>query len=119
MSNSILYLYSASAAAAGAIIMALGTTDFSPIASTSDALLILSISICGGFGVVFLMYAFRNAPASVLAPFSYFGILTSFGFIWLFFAEFPVDKLFPGVVVIIASGITILWREKRQNSEHK
>ena len=119
VSNSILYLYSASAAAAGAIVMALGTTEFSPIASTSDALLILSMSICGGFGVVFLMHAFRNAPASVLAPFSYFGILTSFGFGWLFFAEFPVDKLFPGVVLIIASGLTILWRERRQNSEHK
>ena len=119
VSNSILYLYSASAAAAGAIIMALGTTEFSPSASTSDALLILSMSICGGFGVVFLMYAFRNAPASVLAPFSYFGILTSFGFGWLFFAEFPVDKLFHGVVLIITSGLTILWREGRQNTEHK
>ena len=99
--------------------MALGTTEFSPIASTSDALLILNMSICGGFGVVFLMYAFRNAPASVLAPFSYFGILTSFGFGWLFFAEFPIDKLFPGIVLIIASGLTVLWRERRQNTEHK
>ena len=66
-----------------------------------------------------LIYAFRNAPASVLAPFSYFGILASFGFSWLFFAEFPVDKLFTGVVLIITSGVTILWRERRQNTDHK
>ena len=114
VSNSILCLYPASAAAAGAIIMALGMTEFSPIASSSDALHILKVSICGGFGVVFLMYTFRNAPTYGLAPLGYFGILTSFGFGSLFFAEFPVDKLFPGVVVIIASGITILWRERNQ-----
>ena len=77
------------------------------------------MSICGAFGVVFVLYAFRNAPASVLAPLSYLGILTSLGFCWLFFAEFPVDKLFHGVVLIIASGVTILWREKRQNADHK
>ena len=117
VSNSILYLYFASGVAKGAIVMALVTTEFSPIASTSDAFLILSTSICGGFGVALLIYAFRNAPASVLAPFSYFGILASFGFGWLFFAEFPVDKLFTGVVLIITSGVTILWRERRQNTE--
>ena len=59
----------------------------------------------------------RNAPASVVAPFRYFGILTSFGFGSLFFGDFPVDKLFPGVVLLIASGTTLLWRERHQNTE--
>ena len=60
-----------------------------------------------------LMYAFRNAPSSILAPFSYFGIIYSFFFGWLIFDELPVDTLFPGVLLIIASGFTILWREQR------
>ena len=115
-SSAIIYLYSSIAAALGAIRLATGTTDFSPIQSMSDALLILSMSLCGGFGVVFLMYAFRQAPASVLAPFSYFGILTAFGLGWIVFDELPLDKLFPGVILIILSGLTILWREERNKT---
>ena len=116
ISSAIIYLYSSIAAALGAILLATGTTDFSPIQSMSDALLILSMSLCGGFGVVFLMYAFRQAPASVLAPFSYFGILTAFGLGWMVFDELPLDKLFPGVILIILSGLTILWREERNKT---
>ena len=116
ISSAIIYLYSSIAAALGAILLATGTTDFSPIQSMSDALLILSMSLCGGFGVVFLMYAFRQAPASVLAPFSYFGILTAFGLGWIVFDELPLDKLFPGVILIILSGLTIPWREERNKT---
>ena len=116
ISSAIIYLYSSVAAALGAILLATGTTDFSPIQSMSDALLIFSMSLCGGFEVVFLMYAFRQAPASVLAPFSYFGILTAFGLGWIVFDELPLDKLFPGVILIILSGLTILWREERNKT---
>ena len=117
ISSSILYFYSAVSAGVGAILLAAVTTDFSPIQSVQDALLIGSMSICGGFGVVFLMYAFRNADAAVLAPFSYFGILTAFCFGWFFFGEFPVDTLFPGILLIVASGLTIIWREQRGKSQ--
>ncbi|MDC0345684.1 DMT family transporter [Planktomarina sp.] len=116
ISSAIIYFYSSVAAALGAILLATGTTDFSPIQSISDALLIFSMSLCGGFGVVFLMYAFRQAPASVLAPFSYFGILTAFGLGWIVFDELPLDKLFPGVILIVLSGLTILWREERNKT---
>lgn len=117
VSSAILYLYSATAAAVGALFLAAGTADLTPIASIFDAFLIFSMAIFGGFGVVFLMYAFRNAPASMLAPFSYFSILTALGFGWVFFGELPLDKLFPGVFLIIASGLTILWREHRQRAK--
>lgn len=113
ISNSILYLYSAFAAAIGALFFALFTNSFSPILSLFDAGLILSMSICGGFGVIFLMIAYRQAAATVLAPFSYFGILTAFFFGWLLFGELPIDKLFPGVILIIGSGLLILWSEQR------
>jgi drug/metabolite transporter (DMT)-like permease len=117
ISSAILYLYSASAAAVGAILLAATSVDFSPIQSFKDGLLICSMAISGGFGVIFLMYAFRNAPAAVLAPFSYFGIITAFCFGWFIFGEFPIDTLFPGVFLIIFSGLTILWREQRHKNE--
>ena len=114
ISSAVLYLYSATSAAIGAILIAAITIDFNPIQSFKDGLLIFSMSICGSFGVIFLMYAFRNAPAAVLAPFSYFGIITAFCFGWFIFGEFPIDTLFPGIFLIILSGLTILWREQRQ-----
>ncbi len=114
ISSSVLYLYSATSAAVGAIVIAAITVDLSPVQSFKDGILIFSMSICGSFGVIFLMYAFRNAPAAVLAPFSYFGIITAFCFGWFIFGEFPIDTLFPGIFLIVLSGLTILWREQRQ-----
>ena len=116
VSNAVLFLYSAVAAACGALILAAGTIEFAPINSNLDILIILSMSFCGGFGVVFWMYAFRNAPSSVLAPFSYFGILNAFFLGWIFFGEFPVERLFPGVLFIVFSGFIIIWRERQANT---
>ncbi len=103
ISSAILFLYSAISAAFGAMALAFGSISFSPIKSLIDGILITSMAVCGGFGVVFLMYAFRNAPSALLAPFSYFGILTSFLIGWIVFNEFPVDTLFPGVLLILIS----------------
>ena len=114
ISSAVLYLYSASSAALGAILLATVTTDFTPIQSFKDLMLIFSMSICGGFGVIFLMFAFRNAPAAVLAPFSYFGIMTAFFFGWFFFDEFPINTLFPGILLIVFSGLAIIWREQKR-----
>ena len=112
-STSILYLYSAVAAAISAIIYALITIEFSAITNYSHLMILISMSMCGGFGVVFLMVAYRSAPAALLAPFSFFGILNAYALGWLIFGEAPIDKLFPGALLIIGSGLIIIWREQR------
>jgi drug/metabolite transporter (DMT)-like permease len=114
-SSAILFLYSAISAAFGAMVLAFGSISFTPIKSLIDGFLITSMAVCGGFGVVFLMYAFRNAPSALLAPFSYFGILTAFLIGWIVFDEFPIDTLFPGVFLILISGFVIIWRENRKS----
>jgi drug/metabolite transporter (DMT)-like permease len=50
-----------------------------------------------------------------LAPFIYFGIITAFMFGWIFFNEFPIDTLFPGVLLIVGAGVLIVWRENQVN----
>ncbi len=114
-SNALLYLYSSVGSAAGAIILASFTTEFSPIQSIADGLLILLMSTIGGTGVLLMMIAFRIASPSVLAPFWYFGILTAGLFGWLIFGEAPLDTLFPGVILIVGAGVLIIWRERRRN----
>ena len=113
ISNGLLYLYSSVGAGLGAIILATLMVDFTPIASIKQMILISIMSITGGIGVLLMMIAYRMAPASVLSPFIYFGILTAFMFGWIIFGEFPIDTLFPGVLLIVGAGILIIWRENK------
>jgi len=113
VSNGLLYLYSSAAAAVGAILFASVMTEFTPIQSLFDGGLIFLMGILGGTGVLFMMLAYRMTAPSLLAPFGYFAILSAFFFGWLVFGEAPVETLFPGVLLIVAAGGLIMWRENR------
>jgi len=114
VSNALLYLYSALSAAIAALILAVSTTGFSDIESAWDLGKIVAMGLFGGSGVLCLMVAVRLVTPSVLAPFNYFGILSAFTIGWLVFDEAPLDKLFPGVLLIVAGGLLIIWRERRR-----
>ena len=97
ISNAVLYLYSSVAAAIGAVVLAVFMTDFTPITSYLHLIMIVhDVYSWGELGSYFLMLAYRMVAPSVLAPFVYFGILSSFLFGWAFFGEFPIETLFPG-----------------------
>ncbi|MBB4291331.1 drug/metabolite transporter (DMT)-like permease [Rhizobium leguminosarum] len=66
-------------------------------------------AIAGIFGV----YAYRAAPASTLAPLQYFEIVSATIFAWLVFGDFPNAVKWLGIMIIMASGFYILWRERR------
>lgn len=83
-----------------------------PIASATDAGILLLMGIFGGTGVLCLIISYRLAPPSVIAPFEYFGLPIAFGLGWFFFQEMPFDSLFPGVLLIVGAGITVILRER-------
>ncbi|MCP1337338.1 DMT family transporter [Futiania mangrovi] len=65
-------------------------------------------------GCHFLMVlAFERAPASVLAPVSYFEIVSSAALGYLVFGDFPDVWTWVGIAVIVGSGIYIAWRERQ------
>ena len=68
----------------------------------------------GGSAVLLLTMAFRMTEQSNLAPFNYFGIPLAFALGWLFFDEQPWNELFPGALLIVGSGLLIIWREQLQ-----
>ena len=88
-----------------------------PIASAFDLGLFLALGLLGWAGVLGLVVAYRMSQPSLLAPFEYFGIPFSMFFGWWFFAEAPLDRLFPGVLAIIAGGLLIIWRQARIKSD--
>lgn len=76
-------------------------------------LLLMGTGIAGGVGHLFLIRAFRAAPASVVAPFSYSSLVwaTILGFvIW---GDWPDLWTWAGAALIIGSGLYIFSRERR------
>ncbi|WP_432817329.1 DMT family transporter [Sulfitobacter sp. JB4-11] len=109
----LINLYSSGVAAIGALILALSTTGFTPLHAATDLLWIAAMGTLGGSAVLILITAYRMADQSDLAPFTYFGIPIAFVLGWVFFDEAPWGELFPGVLLIIAGGLLIIWRERR------
>lgn len=59
------------------------------------------------------VYAYRAAPASVIAPLQYFEIVSATLLGWLVFGDFPDPVKWLGIAIIIGSGLYIIWRERR------
>lgn len=71
------------------------------------------IGVAALTGHQIITVAHRFAPASVLAPFSYFQIIYMTASSWLLFHEPPEFSLFIGAPIVIASGL-YLWLRERQ-----
>lgn len=99
------------------VIGALVTTVFVPWhwqwPAATDWLLLIGTGLLGGIGHLFLIQAFRQAPASVVAPFSYSSLIWAALFGWLFFAEWPEYWTWLGAALIIGSGLYIFHRERQ------
>ena len=57
------------------------------------------------------IFAYRNAPASLLAPFSYTQLVWAAALGYLAFGTIPGPSMLLGAAIIAASGIYTAWRE--------
>jgi len=110
--SALVNLYSTAFAVVGSGLLAFFLGGFSPIQSLSDFLWIVAMGGLGGTAVLCLVISYRMTEQSNLAPFSYFGIPFAFFFGWLFFDEAPIRDLFPGAILIVISGLMVIWRER-------
>ncbi len=110
--SATINLYSHVSALVGSSSLMFATSGYQPVASLADWLWIAAMGLAGGSGVLLLIMAYVRTKPSNLAPFDYFGIPFSFVLGWLIFGETPFDRLFPGVILIVAGGLTIVWRER-------
>jgi drug/metabolite transporter (DMT)-like permease len=84
--------------------------------SAFDWLLFVGTGLVGGVGHLCLIQAFRRAPASVVAPFSYSALVWAAFYGWLIFSEWPDLWTWAGAALIIASGLYIFHREGRRRA---
>ncbi|MGE6785162.1 DMT family transporter [Ensifer adhaerens] len=74
---------------------------------------LLGVGVTATISGVLGVYAYRAAPASVLAPLQYLEIVSATIFGWLVFGDLPDALKWLGIAIIIGSGLYIIWRERR------
>ncbi|KAA5612646.1 DMT family transporter [Rhodovastum atsumiense] len=82
--------------------------------SGADWVKLVVMGLTGGIGQYFMTRAFGLAPAAVVSPFNYAGLLWATLFGWILWNEVPQPHVLGGAVIVIASGLYILYRETRK-----
>jgi drug/metabolite transporter (DMT)-like permease len=82
----------------------------------SDILVFLGIGVTGGIGHYLLVRAFELAPAAFVSPFTYGQILGATSISYLVFGQLPDGWTWVGAAIIVASGLFILYWERRSKA---
>jgi drug/metabolite transporter (DMT)-like permease len=78
-----------------------------------EALMLLGIGLISAVAQFGLTFSYRQAPASVVSPFSYWTVVMSYGYGVLLFGEVPTWTAIAGSVVVTLSGVLIAVIEHR------
>jgi drug/metabolite transporter (DMT)-like permease len=91
-----------------------GVADFeiSLPGSLLGLLLLVLLGSISGYMHLLVVRAFRLAPLSLLAPFQYFEIISATVLGYALFSDFPTASKWLGILIIVASGLFIIWRER-------
>ncbi|MBL8700423.1 MAG: DMT family transporter [Alphaproteobacteria bacterium] len=75
-------------------------------------LILVAVTLLGGFGHMVYSRAFTLAPASTLQPFTYLLLVFATLFGWLIFGDLPDVVTMMGAALIVASGLYTFHRER-------
>jgi len=99
-------------------VLTLVTIPFGWIWPTpAQAALLVTCGILGGIGQIFLTASYREADASLVAPFDYASMIFSLGIGLFIFGEVPSLTMLSGAALIILAGILIILRERHLGIE--
>lgn len=82
-----------------------------------EAALLVLAGLLGGVGQILLTSSYREADASLVAPFDYASMLFALGIGYFVFAEVPTLPMLGGAALIVTAGILIIWRERKLGLE--
>lgn len=112
--GAIVFYFSLNAAILGAV----ATLPFGwVVPDAHDALLLVLMGLLGGVGQILMTSAYRDADAGTIASFEYVSMLWGVGFGYLLFGEVPTSSVMTGGAIVVASGIFIIFRERRLGLE--
>jgi len=76
-------------------------------------ILLFMLGLVATIAHLFLVMAFKRAPASILAPLQYFEILGATFLGLIIFNEFPSIETWLGITIIVLSGLYVIWRQTK------
>ena len=82
-----------------------------------EATLLVMAGLLGGVGQILLTAAYRDADASLIAPFDYASMLFALGIGYFIFSEVPTGTMLSGAALVVLAGVLIIWRERRLGLE--
>jgi len=101
-----------------ASLLALLTLPFGWVIPTPrEALLLIGAGLLGGVGQILLTSSYREADASVVAPFDYASMLFALAIGYWVFGEVPTWTMLAGASLVVTAGVLIIWREHKLGLE--
>lgn len=101
-----------------ASVLSLATLPFGWVWPTPvEAGLLVLAGLMGGLGQILLTSSYREADASLVAPFDYASMIFALAIGWFIFAEAPTLTMLLGAGIVILAGILIIWRERQLGLE--
>lgn len=98
---------------ASTVVMAFTLPWFWVTPTWADLGLMAMMGMSGGVAVYFLTRAFQLAPVAVLSPLDYLNLPVATFTGWLIWQELPGEHVLWGAMIIIGSGLFIVYRENR------
>jgi len=96
-----------------ATVLSLTTLPFGwVVPSLTEAGLLILAGLLGGLGQILLTSSYREADASVVAPFDYASMIFALVIGYAVFDEVPTLSTLGGAALVVTAGILIIWRER-------
>lgn len=109
----IVLWFSMTASAAAMLTLPFG---WQPLTPFQAGILVLA-GMLGGVGQMLMTEGYRHAELSTVAPFEYTSMLLGISIGFFAFNEIPTANMLLGGLIIVASGLVIIWRERRLNPD--
>ncbi|HEY6919041.1 MAG TPA: DMT family transporter [Tabrizicola sp.] len=101
-----------------ATVMSLITLPFGWVWPTAgEAAILVLAGLLGGLGQILLTSSYREADASLVAPFDYASMIFALGIGYFVFSEVPTLPMLGGAALIVTAGCLIIWRERKLGLE--
>ena len=111
--TSIVFYFSTTSSLLALITIPFGWVWPSPL----EAALLVGAGLLGGVGQILLTSSYREADASLVAPFDYASMLFALGIGYFVFDEVPTMTMLAGAALVVVAGILIIWREHKLGLE--
>ena len=107
--SAIVFYFSMYCALAGLATLPFGWAWPTPF----QLVILIASGVVGGLAHIFLTSSYHYAPASLVAPLDYTTMIWAYVLGYVLFGELPTVYVYVGAVVVAASGLFVIWRERQ------